>query len=57
MYQIRKVLSAVEELQTDHKLRCTDSRTERQMSEKNNNDFPFSEEGMGWLFGGVGVGV
>ena len=26
--------SAVEELRIDHKLRCTDSRTERQMSEK-----------------------
>ena len=27
----------------DHKLRCTDNRTERQMSEKN-NDFPFQRK-------------
>ena len=40
MYQIRKLLSAVVELLIDHKLRCTDSRIERQLSEKING-FPF----------------
>ena len=35
----------------DHKLRCTVSRTERQLSEKING-FPFQRKG--WLSGGVG---
>ena len=61
MYQIRKVLSSVEELRINHKLRCTDSRTERQMSEKN-NDFPFQRKeevvvwrGRSWGVREVGV--
>ena len=33
-------------------LRCTDSRTETRMSEKKNNDFPFSEEGRGGCLAG-----
>ena len=39
MYHIRKILSAVVVLRTDHELRPTDGRTERQLSEKNNG-FP-----------------
>ena len=42
--QIRKILSAAEELRIDHKLRCKDSRRERQMSEKKPNDFPFQRK-------------
>ena len=56
MYQIRKVLTVVEELQINHKLRYTDSTKERQMSEKN-NDFPFQrkEEVVVWLGRSWGV--
>ena len=43
VYQIRKILSAVVELRIDHKFRCTDSRTERQLSEKING-FPFQRK-------------
>ena len=61
MYQIRKILSAVVELRIDHKLRCTDSRTERQLSEKING-FPFQrKEGVvvwqGRWLGCMGGGV
>ena len=45
-----------------HKLRRTDSRTERQMSEKNNDDYPFQrKEGvvvwLGRIWGVREVGV
>ena len=57
VYQIRKILSAVTvvELRIDHKLRCTDSRTERQqlLSEKKSMVSLFRGR-KGWLSGGEG---
>ena len=49
VYQIREILSAVVELPIDHKLRCTDSRTERKKTM-----VPLFRERKGWLSGGVG---
>ena len=51
----RIILSDAVELHNDHTLRCTDSRTERQLSEEING-FPFRGRKC-WLFSRVGGGV